>query len=314
MERTEPGGHVGEVEMRVPRLNVDVCLMDERKRRRREVKSPRYSTLSQQPNHPSPSPPTLLDASSSSSAGYLHTFPPQQPQSWESLRRQARQLENDVESKLVNFARLGSALAGNGSGSSGMANTSVAAGNWASAVGLQREIEELLRKLTEVVDGMASCLDGPNSSPSNPPMMHTLQRHRDILYDFSKEFKKTKANIAAAKDHSELLGSIRDDISSYRPNNTEDLLLNERSKIDGSHKLADIVLEQAYETRDALNLQGRMLSGTRGRVAAALSKFPAINNLFTKINTKKRKDTPHLGWRHQHLYLSFAVINVKREG
>jgi hypothetical protein len=46
----------------------------------------------------------------------------------------------------------------------------------------------------------------------NPSMMHTLQRHRDILYDHSKEFKRVKSNVQAARDHAELLGTVRDDI------------------------------------------------------------------------------------------------------
>ncbi|KAJ3112150.1 Golgi SNAP receptor complex member 1 [Phlyctochytrium bullatum] len=127
-------------------------------------------------------------------------------------------------------------------------------------------------------------------------MLHMLQRHRDILYDFSKEFKKTAANVAAARDHAELLGSIRDEINNnHRPGSAEEMLMGERGKIDSSHKLADIVLEQALETREAIVQQGRMLFHTRGRVLATISKFPLINNLLSRIKTKKQKDALVLG-------------------
>lgn len=43
-------------------------------------------------------------------------------------------------------------------------------------------------------------------------LLHTLQRHRDILQDYSHEFQKTKANILATKERGELLGNIRRDI------------------------------------------------------------------------------------------------------
>jgi Golgi SNAP receptor complex protein 1 len=38
---------------------------------------------------------------------------------------------------------------------------------------------------------MAQVVDG-DAGGSNTSMMHILQRHRDIYYDYSKEFKKTK--------------------------------------------------------------------------------------------------------------------------
>ncbi|KAJ3151008.1 Golgi SNAP receptor complex member 1 [Irineochytrium annulatum] len=142
---------------------------------------------------------------------------------------------------------------------------------------------------------MATCLEGPSTTATNPPLMHMLQRHRDILYDFAKEFKRTKATIAATKDHADLLGSIRDDINAYKAGNSQEFLLNERIKIDSSHKMADIVLDQAYETREALNNQGRTLFNSRSRVTTALSRFPLINGLIGKINTKKRKDAVVMG-------------------
>ena len=49
-----------------------------------------------------------------------------------------------------------------------------------------------LLQLTLVVNSMAELLDRPSSAPASSSMMHMLQRHRDILYDYSKEFKKTK--------------------------------------------------------------------------------------------------------------------------
>jgi len=53
------------------------------------------------------------------------------------------------------------------------------------------ELEELLRKLSQTIDTMNGHLNdlGPKASPS---MIHALQRHRDILFDYNKEFKKTK--------------------------------------------------------------------------------------------------------------------------
>ncbi|KAJ3274859.1 Golgi SNAP receptor complex member 1, partial [Blyttiomyces sp. JEL0837] len=240
-----------------------------------------------------------MNGSSSSSSSSIHTnanspslSSSSSPQNWDSLRKQAKLLESELESKLVNYSKAGSSVTSNGGGSSssGGASSSMApVGGFSSIETTEREIDGLIRKLTTIIDSMASFLDLQSSS-SNPSMMHMLQRHRDILYDYSKEFKRTKSNIASARDHAELLSSVREDINMYKNTSMQDYLLTERNKIDGSHNMADQVLEQAYETRDQLDSQRRMLFNSRSRLSQTLSRFPMIQNLIGKINTKKRRD------------------------
>ncbi|KAJ3013648.1 Golgi SNAP receptor complex member 1 [Thoreauomyces humboldtii] len=218
---------------------------------------------------------------------------------WETLRKQARQLENETEAKLVQYSKLGTG-AGGGAGGSGSgggpsgygrgASPTFDHASTASANGAELELEHLLAKLTSVVNYMAQSLD--TSAPTNPSMMHMLQRHRDILYDYTKEFKKTKGNLKAARDHAELLGSVRDDISMYKSGmNQQDLLLDERGRIDGSHRMADEVLQAAYSTRHELNEQRGVLYGAQGRVTGVLARFPLVNDLVSRINTRKQRDS-----------------------
>jgi hypothetical protein len=47
----------------------------------------------------------------------------------------------------------------------------------------------------------------------------------------------------SARSHSELLSSVREDINTYRQTNMADYMLTERIKIDGTHSMADEVLE-----------------------------------------------------------------------
>ncbi|TPX37204.1 hypothetical protein SmJEL517_g00838 [Synchytrium microbalum] len=207
---------------------------------------------------------------------------------WEVLKKQARSLEQEIENKLVGYSKLGSAgVASSSGGGNGQM------GGFDAAFALEEEIDDLLKRLTQVVNVMSSVLDNPPPSiPSNPSMMHNLQRHRDILFDYGKEFKKTKSNITSAREHAELLNSVRDDISSFKSSRSpEDFLLSERNKIDNSHNMADIVLEQAYETRSNLSSQRASLLGTRGRMGGVLSRFPMITSLISKINTRKRRDS-----------------------
>uniref|UniRef100_A0A8C4PLG0 Golgi SNAP receptor complex member 1 n=1 Tax=Equus asinus asinus TaxID=83772 RepID=A0A8C4PLG0_EQUAS len=107
---------------------------------------------------------------------------------WEDLRKQARQLENELDLKLVSFSKLctsyshSSARDGrrdryssdttpllNGSSQDRMFET------------MAIEIEQLLARLTGVNDKMAEYTNSAGVPSLNAALMHTLQRHRDIF-------------------------------------------------------------------------------------------------------------------------------------
>lgn len=48
--------------------------------------------------------------------------------------------------------------------------------------------------------------------PNGAPMLHTMQRHREILKDYKLEFNKTQNNFTARRDREDLLGSVRKEI------------------------------------------------------------------------------------------------------
>nr|CAD7573727.1 unnamed protein product [Timema californicum] len=43
-------------------------------------------------------------------------------------------------------------------------------------------------------------------------VLHTMQRHREILQDYKQEFHKTRSNYQARREKEELLKSVRKDI------------------------------------------------------------------------------------------------------
>ncbi|XP_063107163.1 Golgi SNAP receptor complex member 1 isoform X5 [Cavia porcellus] len=169
---------------------------------------------------------------------------------WEDLRKQARQLENELDLKLVSFSKLctsyshGSARDGrrdryssdttpllNGSSQDRMFET------------MAIEIEQLLARLTGINDKMAEYTNSAGVPSLNAALMHTLQRHRDILQDYTHEFHKTKANFVAIRERENLMGSVRKDIESYKSgsgvnNRRTELFLKEhdhlRNKYGGS--------------------------------------------------------------------------------
>lgn len=67
-------------------------------------------------------------------------------------------------------------------------------------------------QLTEVNDKMSDYTQNLGVNSQSAALLHTLQRHRDILQDYSHEFHKTKANILAYRDREDLLGAVHRDI------------------------------------------------------------------------------------------------------
>jgi Golgi SNAP receptor complex protein 1 len=217
---------------------------------------------------------------------------------WDELRRAARPLENELEMKLVSFSKLGTgqhkrlnkteekeALLG-ASNSDHMFDT------------MSMEIERLLTKLTEVNDRMGEHLNNLSIGEPNPAQLHTMQRHRDILQDYSHEFVKTKANIKATKDREELLGSVQRDISDYKSglSRRTDLYLKENEHLRSSERLADETIEIAMNTKENLSSQRKMFTNLSGRVINVANMFPSINSLVQKINIRKRRDALILGF------------------
>lgn len=54
------------------------------------------------------------------------------------------------------------------------------------------EIESLLARLTEVVEAMEVYMASNTSVSGNPTMVHTLERHSEILNDYKREYRKKK--------------------------------------------------------------------------------------------------------------------------
>ena len=211
---------------------------------------------------------------------------------WEDLRRSARQLENELDMKLVSFSKLGTGSHTDfhkkeekeallGSSSTRMFET------------MSMEIERLLTKLTEVNDKMADYMSNLSFGEPNPAQLHTMQRHRDILQDYSHEFVKTRANIKAANDREDLLGSVRRDISEYKSavNRRTDLYLKEHDHLRNSDRMTDETIEIALATKENLSSQRKMFHSLTSRINSVTNRFPAINNLVQKINFRKKRDT-----------------------
>ncbi|KAN0060507.1 protein transport protein gos1 [Thecaphora frezii] len=237
-------------------------------------------------SHPSPSP----------------AIPP-----WETLRRTTRNLESTLDARITTYSQLPSLIASSPSPLSASRHTqphltldlshpSPLPQNQTQHQELEHEIQTLLQQLSTSVDHLTSLLDDPTHPPSSS-QLHAVQRHREVLLDLERDFTRARSNVRHAIDRRDLLGSVRDDIETYKAQHASDAdaLLAERGHIDNSHRMLDRTLEQAYATRAELGAQHSLLSDVSTRMSTAAAYVPALNTVISLIGRRRKRDSVILG-------------------
>lgn len=197
---------------------------------------------------------------------------------WDLLRKEARKLEGEIDAKLAAYAKQGSE-------SPSFLDIEAQAVKGA-------EIEALLQRLTDVDDALANAVSGGDARA------HTLSRHRDILTEFTQEYRRVKNNLAAGRDHAALLGRTNDDpsftgvhVHATGSASAAGALLRERGTIHSSSTQLEEVIAQAQANLSALTAQRGLFMNIANKLGTVGSKFPAINHLMSAIRRKKSKDT-----------------------
>ncbi|EPS60980.1 hypothetical protein M569_13822 [Genlisea aurea] len=211
-----------------------------------------------------------------------------QESGWEELRREARKIEGDLDVKLSSYAKLGARFSQGGHLESG-SPTIGSSRSWKS---MEMEIQSLLEKLLDINDSMSRCAA---SAAHTTSVTQKLARHRDILHEFTQEFRRIKGNISSMWEHAELLTSVRDDISEYKGSGNVSpsmQLLRERAAIHGSIAHIDEVISQAQTTRAVLGSQRALFGDVQGKVKLLTEKFPIVRGLIAgSIKRRKSRDT-----------------------
>lgn len=215
---------------------------------------------------------------------------------WEDLRKQARQLENEIDLKLVSFSKLGT---GHGVGyKSDSADTVPLLSGEHMFETMALEIEQLLAKLTMLNERLNE-VSSTQTAPPSSAVQHTLQRHKEILQDYTREFQKTQANYRARREREDLLNTVRKDIDNYKTssglNRRMDLYLKENEHIRSSDRLLDEQINIAVDTRDHLVTQRLTFKRLQTRFNDISNRFPVVNSLLQRINFRKRRDSIILG-------------------
>ncbi|KAK0500668.1 hypothetical protein EDD18DRAFT_774955 [Armillaria luteobubalina] len=204
---------------------------------------------------------------------------------YEQLHRQCRTLESLFDSKLTSYSQLVSSIS--------RPNEDVEAnGSSERWKDLELEVDDLLEKLEETNEKLGALANEPDIVSQS--MLRAIQRHRELYQDNVREVKRTKASVKQAMEQVNLLSGVRNDIDAYK-SSAADSLLAERGRIDGSHRMTDDMIEQAYETRSEFARQRSSLAGINTRMINVINTMPGINNVVSMIKSRRRRDSIILG-------------------
>ncbi|KAK0543052.1 coatomer subunit delta [Tilletia horrida] len=219
--------------------------------------------------------------------------------SWDVVQRNVRILESTIDSKLTAYSQLPSAIArstssyGNATAldfSTGRASTSSSQQN-IDHTKAEAELTSLLAQLSHSISELTSVLDDPSTPPTSG-QLHAVQRHREVLLDLERDFRRASTNVRHAIDRRDLLGNVQGDIHAYKLRTAPeaDQLLAERGHIDNSHRMIDSTLQQAYATRADLASQHSLIQSATAKIRATTAQIPALNRLITMIGRRRRRD------------------------
>lgn len=220
-------------------------------------------------------------------------------QTWDVLRRKTRNLESTIDARLTSYSQLASKIVRTSDHTTLDMNTgssSSAKENLSEHTELEAELESLLQQLSDSVDGLTAKLDDPTEAPTTS-QLHAVQRHREVLFDFTRDFRRSKTNVRHAIDRRDLLGNVQTDIDAYKLAHASDsdALLAERGRIDNSHSMMDRTLEQAYATRADFADQRSTLEGIGTRMQSTAAQVPGLNSIITLIGRRRRRDSVIMG-------------------
>lgn len=214
---------------------------------------------------------------------------------WDDLRRQARTLENDLDSKLASFGKLGSAFGMTNYGY--MQPSSQPVNDTSSEYNvLSCDIENLLERLAQVNDKMTELVSSIEpSAVGSISQQHTAKRHREILYDYIQDFKRIRSSYINAKNREELFASsLTQPPEKPRLDSTRLLLEENQSLLNADQALSERIAT-ASAIRSSLRSQHHVLKSATNSLLNLRNRFPIVNKLLNQISWRKQRDSIIVG-------------------
>ncbi|KAK2432275.1 Golgi SNAP receptor complex member 1-1 [Trifolium repens] len=202
----------------------------------------------------------------------------EEPTSWDSLRKQARKLEAQLDEQMSAYRKL--------------VSTNVSTKGDAAESDVESWIERLIKQLQQVNSQMQVLV----SSGGSDIVSHTLTRHQEILHDITQEFYRLRSSLRAKKEHASLLDNFKEfdrtrlDLEEGGESE-QHTLLKEHASISRNTGHVDNVISQAQATLGALVFQRSTFGGINSKLSNVSSRLPTVNNILSAIKRKKSMDT-----------------------
>ena len=172
-------------------------------------------------------------------------------------------------------------LAESGMGGAGVTVASTAEDEAA----LRHDIQRTITNLQDLVTTQLS----PRAEACGKSLL--VKRYREILFDLSGDFEKSRQAHTRKVERSKLLeGAAAASSPMDVDQSGMDHLMRERNHIHNSQNAAAAVLNQAAEIRNDLRAQGMSLGRARSLMGQIAGNIPGINTLVEKIKKKRSKD------------------------
>jgi len=203
---------------------------------------------------------------------------------WAQLRQQIRTIESQTESHFHTLSQYTSSASLSEKPSPEEQST-------------ESELLDLFSKRENLIGQLSRLLDSESALSTSALKQNNLTRHRELLTDHRSELRRLKSQIAETRSRQHLLSNVRQDIADSRSAEEQEAeyMLQERGHLDQSHSMIDGIISQAYQINENFGIQSDTLASVNRRITLAASQLPGVNDLMTRIGSKKRRDGIILG-------------------
>lgn len=212
---------------------------------------------------------------------------------FDGFRREATKLERQLEDRVARYQQLAQSLSTTNTFSSSKINNRPTSLLDAAENGALTSQEEstLSTDISRTISAMADLVNTKMApiAVRTGRTQHSLlvKRYREILFDCTTDYEKTRASVARQRETAELFAGAN---TGEAGEGETDQLLRERNAIGNSMKGVSSVLGQAEEIRSDLKSQGMALRGTSAKVLAIAQHVPGVNKLIDHIRKKRNRD------------------------
>mmetsp|Transcript_26356 Transcript_26356/g.62720 ORF Transcript_26356/g.62720 Transcript_26356/m.62720 type:complete len:234 (-) Transcript_26356:359-1060(-) len=208
---------------------------------------------------------------------------------FDSLKREATKLERSLEDKVARYQQLVSSVP-DGSNDLLLAESGMRTSTEDEAA-LRHDIQRTLTTLQDLVNNQ---LKPAAERQGGHGATLLVKRYREILFDLSGDFEKSRQAHQRKVERQRLLEGARTSLDKNGGGEGTDPgmdhLMKERNHLGNSMNAASAVIGQATEIHSELRNQGMSLGRVQSAMGRVVGNIPGINTVVENIRRKRSKD------------------------